>query len=147
MNKKLLWIIAFTFSLCCGQSVFADKDKCGEKLSKMVNELNLDKDQKEKVKPVIDNLKTTLKDNAEQMKDIRTQMSQQILSDKMDKANVDSLIDKKMTLVGNMMKAKAAAMNEIYGILNDKQKAKVQDKMKKIESKMAEKYKSCKEED
>lgn len=145
--KKLLWIVALTFSMILGQTALADSDKCGDKLHKMVENLHLDKDQQAKLQPIVDQFKATVKDNWTQMRDIRKQISEQVLSDKMDQATVDGLIDKKTQLMGNIIKARVSAMNQISTILKPEQKTKLHDTMKKWEEKMAAKYESCKEGD
>lgn len=65
----------------------------------------------------------------------------------MDQATVDGLIDKKTKLVGDMMKAKVTAQNQIYSVLNPQQKTELQNKVKKMEDKMAEQFKSCHDDD
>lgn len=69
----------------------------------------------------------------------------QASSSSMDQGNSDALIDKKTKIIGDMMKAKMAAKNQIFSILNDKQRTELQSKMKKAEDKMIEKFKECHE--
>lgn len=42
-----------------------------------------------------------------------------------------------------MIKAKVTAKNQIYSVLNSQQKTELQNKMKKMEEKMADQFKSC----
>lgn len=145
MFKKCLWIVALGLSLVLSQSIFANHCKHG--MSKMIESLNLETAQKEKIKPILEQLKSSKKDNWTQMKDLDNQIHQQATSANMDQATVDALIDKKTNLIGNMMKAKIKATNQIYAVLNPKQKEELQNKKKKWEEKMASKFKKCHEED
>lgn len=148
MFKKILWIAAFTFSLMFGQSVLAhDKDYCKDRIQSMIKSLNLSEEQKDKVKPILEQLKTSMKDNWSQVKDIKTQLKQQIESATMDEATVDSLIDKKAALIANSMKAKAKAKNQIYNILTDDQKTSYQKMVKEKAEKMEKKWKKCHDDD
>lgn len=136
---------AFAFTLVLSPVVLAHS-WCGEGLKNMVESLKLDDTQKSKIKPILEQLKSTMKNDVEQMKDIRQQLNQQAESTNMDQSTVDSLIDKKTKLLGDIMKAKITAKNQIYAILTPQQKTELQNKMKKMEEKMEEKYKKCHEE-
>lgn len=144
MKKSLLWIVAVTFSFVLGQTAFAHSGHCGDGMKKMVENFKLDDTQKAKIMPILDQLKTTLKTSWSQMADLRTQINQQIQSDTMDQATLDGLIDKKTKLIGDMMKAKAAAKHQIFTILNAQQKTMYVDMMKKMHDKMVSKFENCK---
>lgn len=146
MYKKLLGIMVFAFSLVLGQAVFADSEHCGEGVKKMVESLNLDDSQKAKIKPILEQLKSTIADKASQMSDLRKQISQQVQSANMDQSTVNGLVDQKTQLIGDIMKAKLAATNQIMNILNDQQKAQLHKKMQEAEEKWSEKFKSCHDE-
>ncbi len=145
MFKKCLWIVALGFSLVLSQSIFANP--CKEGLKKMVESLDLDSAQKDKIKPIIEQLKASKKDNWTQMKDLDTQMHQLATAATLDQTAINALVDKKTALIGNMMKAKITATNQIYGVLTAKQKTELQSKMDKWEGKMAEKFKDCHSDD
>jgi Spy/CpxP family protein refolding chaperone len=146
MYKKFLWIVTFAFSLVLSQACLADS-MCGGGLKQMVESLKLDDAQKAKIKPILEQLKSTVKDSWTQMKDLDTQINQQVSSATMDQTMVNGLVDKKTKLIGDMMKAKLMAKNQILGILNDKQKTEIQTKMKNLEEKIAAKFKSCHDQD
>lgn len=143
MSKKLLWIFALMFSFMLNQIVFADPAICKESLNKMVQSLNLDDTQKTKIKPIIDQMKSSVKTAASQMDDIRTQLTQQVYSASMDQSTVNDLVDKKAKLIGDMMKAKVMATNQVYNILNPQQKQKLQGMIKNMEEKIAAEFKQC----
>lgn len=145
MNSKLLWIIAFACSLFLGQSAFAHKWYCGEKMDEMKKSLHLTSDQEKKIEPIMKQLKTTMKDSATQMKDVSKEVQEQITTNSTDESALDSLVDKKTKIIGAMIKAKIHAKHEIYGLLDDKQKAHYKKMMQEWEQKMADKYKKCKD--
>ncbi|MFA5960771.1 MAG: Spy/CpxP family protein refolding chaperone [Tatlockia sp.] len=146
MNKKLITVVAFVFSFALGQVAYADNWGCGEKIKTMVESLNLDSGQKDKIKPVMEQLKTSMEGSVTQMKDISGQLKQQMESTTMDQSTVNDLIDKKTKIIGDMMKAKVMAMNQVYNILNPQQKMQLQTKVKQVEEKMEEHFKSCHDE-
>ncbi len=145
MYKKILGTTALVFSLAISPAVFAH-DSCGGGMKKMLESLKLDATQKEKIKPIMDNMKSTMKADVAQMKDLNKQLNEQTLSATMDQSTVDGLLDKKVKLMGDMMKAKVMAKNQIYVVLKPEQKTKLQDDMKKMEAKMEAKFKSCEQE-
>jgi len=145
MYKKMLWVVAVVFSLAISQTAFAWD--CGGGIKKMVESLKIDDAQKEKIKPILDEFKSSMKDNWSQMKGLDTQMQQQMDSANMDQSAVDGLIDQKTKLIANMMKAKTKAQGQIGAILTPEQKTELQGKMKKVEEEMAEKFKDCHDHD
>lgn len=142
MYRKLLWITALTFFLL-NQNAFADIKECGKGLKEMVSTLKLDKAQKEKIKPIFDQLTLNLKDSWMQMNDIDTQIEQQTNSITMDHSAVDVLVNKKSMLIGSMMKAKILAKNQIFVVLNEPQKVKLQLMLKMKEAKITNRYTNC----
>ncbi|QMT60342.1 Spy/CpxP family protein refolding chaperone [Legionella sp. PC997] len=143
MYKKIIQTAVFAFTLVLSPVVLAHSGGCGEGFKSMVESLKLDDGQKAKIKPILDQLKTSMKNDAEQMMDLSRQINQQAQSANMDQSAVDDLIDKKTKLIGDMMKAKITAKNQIFGVLNTQQKTELQNKMKKMEAKMEEKFKNC----
>lgn len=144
MLKKFIWTMALAFSLILCQTASAD---CGHGLKAMIESLKIDDAQKAKIKPVLEQLKSTMKDSGAQMMDLSKQINQQAMSANMDQSAVDSMIDKKAKMIGDMMKAKIMAKNQIFAVLNDQQKAQLQTMMKALEEKMVAKYKKCHDED
>lgn len=147
MYKKLIGTLALACTLVISSTVFAHSGGCGEGMKKMLESIKLDDAQKQKVMPILDSLKTSMKQSGEQMRDLSKQINAQATSASMDQSAVNDLIDKKVKLLGDMMKAKVMAKSQIYAVLNDQQKAELQSKMKKMEEKWAEKFKSCHDED
>lgn len=147
MYKILTGALAIAFSLVLNQSVFADSWGCGEGMKQMIESMKLDKEQKDKIKPIMDQLKSTMRESGTQMKDLDMQINQQSVSADMDPATVDGLVDKKAKLIGDMMKAKITAKNQVLAVLTPKQKIELQNMMQKLEEKMAKKYASCHQDD
>lgn len=146
MYKKMVQTAAFAITIALSPLVLAHSGECREGLKSMVESLKLDESQKSKIEPILEQLKTTMKNNAEQMKDLSKQINQQAESASMDQSTVDGLIDKKTKLIGDMIKAKVAAKNQIYAVLKPEQKTELQNKMNKVKERMAEKFKKCHEE-
>ena len=109
----------------------------------MVESLKLSSGQKEKIKPILEQMKSTMKENGQQMDALKQQMHQNVTADSMDQSAVDSLIDQKTKLVGNMMRAKMKAKHDIYMLLTPEQKKAFQSKLNAEEHKMADKFKNC----
>lgn len=143
MFKKILLAVVVAFSFIACQNVFAEGWGCGEGMKKMVGSLSMDAAQKEKIKPILEQLKSSMQTNITQMKDLHTQITQQVQSDTMDQSAMDNLIDSKTKLIGNMMKAKIMAQHQIFMLLTPVQKAKYNSMLQRVEAKWAERGKRC----
>ncbi len=143
MSKKILWIMTIMSALTFNQLTFAEPAICRAGIDKMVQELNLTDDQKAKAKPVIAQLKSDLQAAGSQMGNIESQISAQATSANMDQDKVNGLIDNKAKLIGDMMKAKVKAKNQIFAILTADQKTKLQSLVTKEDNKMAALYTNC----
>lgn len=146
MFKKLLWIAAVSCSLMVS-GAYAKSGMCGKRLDSMIESLKLNDEQKAKVQPIMDQLKTTMKSTSGQMQDLSSQLEQQMQAATMDQSAIDGLVDKKTKLIGDMMKAKFAAQGQIFAVLTPEQKTQLQGMMKSQHDKMEAKYKKCHDED
>lgn len=142
MYKKLLWIAVLAASFVLSQATFADS-MCGKRMSDMIESLKLDATQKDKIKPILDQLKINMKDSKNQMNDLDKQIAQLDQAPNIDQAAIDALIDKKALVIGTIMKNKSLAKNQIIAILTPKQKTELQDMMKKEEDKLVSTWKKC----
>lgn len=147
MYIKLLGSIAVACSLAFSQGVLADDWGCKEGLKSMVMSLKMDESTKTKVMAILDNLRSTKKATASQMESLDKQIHDQVRSDKMDQTAVNDLVDQKAKLIGDMMKAKISAKNQIFMLLNPEQKAELSANMQKLEEKISNKFKSCHEQE
>jgi protein CpxP len=64
----------------------------------------------------------------------------------MNESTVNSLIDRKTQLIGDMMKAKITERSKICAVLNPQQKTEWQNKMKQMNGKWISKFKNYQEE-
>lgn len=142
MHKKL-GLIVLLLSFIFSPLALANTWNCGENLRTMVESLNLDKTQKEKIKPILDQVKSAMQDKSSQMNDLENQINGLVSSNNLDEGALNNLIDQKTKLIGDMMRTKLMAKNQIFAILNDKQKADLQSKISKAEQKIADQFKKC----
>lgn len=147
MFKKLLGIVAVACSLILSNAAFSHSMDCGKGLKGMLESLNLDDAQKEKIKPIMDQQDATMKDLAAQMDALDVKMNEQMNAAQPDQSAIDGLVEQKVKLIGQMMKAKIMAKVQIFGVLKPEQKTQLQDKLKKLADKMAEKFKNCHQDD
>lgn len=147
MYKKIVWIVALVSSLVLSQAALADSWGCGEGLKHMIAKMALTDAQKDKIKPIMHKLKSDMKDTWTQMKDLDNQIKQQVNSDTMDASVLNGLVDQKTKLIGNAMKAKLLAQNQVMAILTPEQKVAIKAKLQALEDKIATKFKSCHEQD
>ncbi|MBA4696169.1 MAG: Spy/CpxP family protein refolding chaperone [Legionella sp.] len=104
-------------------------------MKKMMHELNLDKAQQDKIKSIKDELKVSQKSNWDQMRGLHKQVHEIIQSNTLDNAKLDQVVDQKKELLGRMMKAHITAKQQMYNVLNDKQKAKLNQMMQQCDAK------------
>lgn len=143
MLKTLFRTVLFTLALVTTQTALADAFGCGEGMKSMLATMKLEQAQIDKIKPVLVHFNSDVKDTANMMKPLDIQISQQGLSDKMDPKVLSDLVDKKAKLIGNMMKSKIIAQNQILAILTPEQRQQMQVMIKRLEDKIASKFKSC----
>jgi periplasmic protein CpxP/Spy len=143
MYKKIVGIVALTSSLLFSQGVLAHSWSCGKGMKEMVSDLKLNNDQKAKVDTIMSQLKANMKTTWSQMGDLEKQIHQQVISDKMDTSTLNGLVDQKAKLIGDNMKAKLTAQNQIMAVLTAEQKTTLQNKLQAREDKIAAKFKKC----
>lgn len=143
MYKKIVWIVALASSIAFSQTVLADSCGCGKGMQEMLSELKLDAAQKTKIDGIMSQMKSNMKTIWAQKKDLDKQINQQVNSDKMDTAAMNSLVDQKTKLIGDTMKAKHSAQNQIMAVLTPAQKTMMQNKMQAREDQMETKFKNC----
>ena len=142
---------ALLLSLALGQAsisnVYASHEDplrsciCGMHMEKVVQTLHLSQDQKDKIKDVIDKNKEAIKSDVQQMRHLRSQIRDLIISDDFTEDKVNSLIDKKKELVGTITKTKIMAKHQIFTLLDTRQKAQYKELMQKQDETYAEKHK------
>lgn len=145
MSTKFFLAITFASTLIFAQIGLAEPLVCKEKFDKMVNSLTLEDSQKAKIKPILDQLKEKQQATGSKMDTLEPQITKELNSDDKNLDNLYTLVDKKVQLIGEKIKAEIAAKKQIFAILKPHQKAELQDKMKKAGEKIAAGFKQCDE--
>ena len=91
----------------------------------MYEKLNLTDDQKTKMHAIKSQSTSNMKENMEQLKSMHGQMMSLIHSNDMDKTKLDNLVDNMTKIKAGMMKNYAMMRNQMYNILDDKQKTQL----------------------
>ncbi|RJT48298.1 periplasmic heavy metal sensor [Legionella taurinensis] len=147
MFKKLLITVIACVSFLSLQAVYANQHgncPCKGRLSEMYKELQLDANQQAQIKAIKEKNRDAMKASWQQMKELRSQLKALVTSDKLDEATLNKLTNQKAALVSSITKAKISAKNQIYNILNDKQKQQFQSMMKEWEAKKMMHKQQCK---
>ncbi|KTC97981.1 Spy/CpxP family protein refolding chaperone [Legionella erythra] len=147
MFKKLLIAIIACVSFLSLQIASADQAgncPCKGRLSEMFKDLQLDANQQAQIKAIKDKNKEAMQASWKQMKELRGQLKALVTSDKLDEATLDKLVSQKAALMSSITKAKISTKNQIYNVLNDKQKQQFQSMMKQWEAKRMMHRQQCK---
>ena len=141
--NTLIRTFALVFFFLGSNLVLANSCVCGEKIQTMLESLKIETVQKEKIKPILEKLRTNLKESGSQMNALETKIQEQVNSATLDEPKTRTLIDEKAKLIGDMMQAKAVAKNQIFAILNPQQKTELQNMLRTKEDTIATQFKSC----
>lgn len=147
MFKKILWIVAMVSCLAFNQNALADSMCRHEGFKDMISAMKLDEAQKAKIQPIMEQMKSTMKDLRPQLVNVDKQIKDMFRSDTIDTSSMTSLVDQKSKLIGEMMKAKFTAQSQIMAVLTTEQKSTIRAKIQAMEDKIAAKYKECHEND
>ncbi|MCL9683711.1 Spy/CpxP family protein refolding chaperone [Legionella maioricensis] len=130
MNKKSVWLSAVALSLMIGQASFATTEPsksrpctCHHNSPRLSEKLNLTAEQKTKIKAIRAQTYKQLKADEEQLKALKLQMNALANNDKVDEAKLNSLIDQRNKIKGDMLKKEVMMQNQIYNTLTAQQKA------------------------
>lgn len=138
MFKKFLLLPALALSLSVMQPVFANADSktcpCQQQMDKLATALQLEDAQKAQIKAIKDKSRENMKAHREQLKSLRVQMENLIMSKTLDESQLDNLISQKTNLLSAMMKERIVTKNQIYNTLNAKQQLQFQEMIKKWHS-------------
>ncbi|MGL6028308.1 MAG: Spy/CpxP family protein refolding chaperone [Legionella sp.] len=142
MNTKFLWLPAIALSFMLGQPTQACPTEkantpchCSSKMKQLSDNLSLSDAQKIQVKTIRKQAHTRAKANYKELKNIKAQINALIKTNKIDEAKLDALIAQRSTLQAAMLKNHILMQHQIYGLLNDKQKAQFDALKKQQESK------------
>ncbi|AWN74378.1 Spy/CpxP family protein refolding chaperone [Legionella anisa] len=129
MSKKLLWFSTIALVLIFGQPSFAcigGSKNCDShhRFDRLAQELNLNADQKAKLKAYREKARASLKENYAQLRLLRNQINSLIKAEKLDEAKLDVLVEKVNKIRGSILKTRIIIQHQMLTLLNDKQKAK-----------------------
>ncbi len=129
MYKKILSlsVLALSFNLAQSTEAFAHKGHCYDKhgYRHQIEKLDLTNDQKVKIKEII--IKTDeviMRDHAE-LKALHKETNEEFIANTMTDAKIDQIVDKKLPIIGDMMKARLKERLAISQVLTDAQKEKI----------------------
>src|SRR3990167_3578183 len=113
MLKKLVFLPVFALTLFTAQPIMASThSNCHcEKGVKNFKHLNLTDAQESKIKAIKDSTRDSMKANKDKLHQIRVQMHQLIIDDKIDEAKLNDLINQKAAILSSMMKTRLMAKN------------------------------------
>lgn len=144
INNKVLSLSALALSLSLTQtSVFAESEgmqHCfhGERLHKIVDELNLTPEQKEKIHSIRDNARETYRAKFKEIRSLRMQINEAFKSGPVDETKMDSFVNQKKEIVGVIFKTRLMERNDISNVLTDQQRQKLYELIQKWEDKHQE---------
>ncbi|HHF7391065.1 TPA: Spy/CpxP family protein refolding chaperone [Legionella anisa] len=129
MSKKLFWFSTIALVLIFGQPSFAcigGSKNCDShhRFDRLAQELNLNADQKAKLKAYREKARASLKENYAQLRLLRNQINSLIKAEKLDEAKLDVLVEKVNKIRGSILKTRIIIQHQMLTLLNDKQKAK-----------------------
>lgn len=134
MKIKYALISALLFVFALGQPTYAadmDNKSCMDKsvmmehrdsFDKMMGKLKLTDDQKSKMQALKDKVSESFKDNKAKLMAVQTEINNLIYSDSMDEKKLDDLLNQRTTMLTGMMKNMSMVRNQMYSILDAKQK-------------------------
>ncbi len=145
MIKKLIVVPgALLLSLAFSQASFAHEDQMMTKkhhhhhhscMHGIMHELNLTSAQKTKINKIREHSRAKLAHNRHELKVVRHEIRMLVASDKMDEGKKNALVHKKQELIGERTKIKIMKRHHIYNVLDAKQKAIWNARIKHCESK------------
>lgn len=137
MIAPMTWVASDAMATHPGhhnQMASTHQESCGcQHMKDMMKAFDLDKSQQAKIKTIKEDLSQSQQANREQMRSIRTQIHEFITSGSTDEAKLNGLIDQKKELLGQMIKARIMAKQQMYNVLTDKQKTQFKEKLQQWE--------------
>ena len=129
--KKLLLVPTIAMSLAFSPMTFAmhhdhgqnGSCQCGQ-MKHWMDGLDLSVAQKAKIKALKAKNKLQMAKLHAEMKSVKKQLHDLVISDKWSEEKLDDLVDKKAELLSQKMKAKYQMKHDLYEVLDTKQKKK-----------------------
>ncbi len=128
MKKHLsLAAVALSFLLVQAPAAFADSHDTwdqSKKVNKIAEKLSLTAEQKTKIKDIIKKASDDIKPKKDELKKISKEIDQDFKSNTLTESKIDSYVDQKQPLIGEIMKIRLTERLQISQVLTDAQKAK-----------------------
>ena len=139
MNKKIMSLSALVLSMSMSQVTLACSEHMhhhsGERLVKMAEKLDLNAEQKAKIKAIGEKAHQAVKPAYEELHALRHQSNELLAAEKLDERQLERVIDKEKDVVGTMLKIKAMERRDISSVLTVKQKEKFEAMLQQHEKK------------
>lgn len=140
MNKKMIWLSAFALSMSLSQVSFACGCHGGElpdykHHEKMIDKLDLTSEQSAKIKRIRAHAKDEIMPKLNEMRDNRRMLNELANEPTLNEDKVANIIEKQEKIGGEIAKIRVHARHEVSMVLNEKQKAKIQEMRMKWEKK------------
>lgn len=140
MNKKMIWLPVFVFSVALSQPIFAtDTDAKGSKpasctcMKKAFKTLGLTPEQEAKIKAIRTQANLVKLAKRQEIVTINNQIQALVRDDKLDDTKLDVLLEQKKQLMATMIKNKVLVKHQIASVLTAQQKTKYDELMKSWE--------------
>lgn len=129
MIKKLVHPFAIALAFLLFQSPAALANHCGcmhgHMMHGMIEKLDLTKEQKDKIKDIMDKSRSAVKNKRDEMHDIRMSINEAYANDSMTKDKIDEFVKKEEKIVGAMLKMRMMDRLEISKVLTKEQREKL----------------------
>jgi Spy/CpxP family protein refolding chaperone len=91
----------------------------------MMQQLDLNKEQRQAIRDIVDTQRNQMRDRRDQLVDIRQALHDQVSSDSYDAAKVRELADQRAKIMADMMVQRSETMNKIRKQLTTEQREKL----------------------
>lgn len=128
MYKKILSlsVLALSFNLAHSTIAFAHKGHCdAHAYRQQIEKLDLTNDQKTKIKDIVVKTDEALMRDRAELKTLHKEANEEFVANTMDDSKIDKIVDKKLPIIGDMMKLRMKERLAISQVLTDAQKAKI----------------------
>ena len=126
MNKKILGLSAIALSMALSHATYADPERTqhfsGEQFEKIAEQLNLNADQKEKIKVLREKAEAAIHPKVEELHSLRIQTNDLLSGATLDEAKLDNVINEEKEAIGSILKIRAMERYDISNVLTAQQK-------------------------
>ncbi|WP_367607446.1 Spy/CpxP family protein refolding chaperone [Legionella sp. W05-934-2] len=136
--KQAMSAVVAVVSLLMTSPIFAEHQMgqrggpCMMKMKKVMDQMNLTSEQRDKIRAIRQSMHSQLMASRDDMKSFRTQMLALVMSDNLDEAALNELINKKTAAMAKKMKLRMMFEHQVYQMLNPDQKIIYKQAMEQI---------------